>query len=445
MRIFLEILLLNIVLIFSTNCIAQVPQDSKQSTHLDIKNLIDSLTNSINKHYIFPEKGLQINQYLKEQHKKGMYEVIKDPNELAYRLLADVRKVNHDSHFGIFYQPKELRPKGSLNDREEDIKQQMAFERESNFKFKKLEILPGNVGYLQFDGFTGDIAGAKPTLTAAMMFLKNSKAIIIDLRYNGGGRPEMVNQVESYFFKEKVHMVDMVSTFSKDTMSLYTDPTSTDGLLLTMPMYILTSKNTFSGAEDFSYAMQTLKRATVIGETTGGGAHPAIPFSIGQGFSARIPFARPINPITLKNWEGVGVIPNISIPATEAMVKAQEIIYQDLLTKAKTEKEKRTVQWAINDLTAKTNPSALNIRKSDEFTGTFNGGINFYVESGSLLCKNPERGGTDIFKLQPVTENVFLLDENVQVEFVKDSKGEYSSIKMLWVDGNVTEKQREQL
>jgi len=210
-----------------------------------------------------------------------------------------------------------------------------------------------------------------------------------------------------------------------------------------MPIYILTSKNTFSGAEDFSYAMQTLKRATVVGETTGGGAHPAMPFSIGQGFMARIPFARPINPITLKNWEGVGVIPDVSVAAKDAMVKAQKIIYYDLLTEAKTEKEKRIVQWAINDLIAKTNPPILTILKSDQFTGTFNGGINFHVENGSILCKNPERGGTDIFKLQPVTENVFLLDENAQVEFVKDGKGKYSSIKMLWVDGNVTEKSRE--
>jgi hypothetical protein len=263
------------------------------------------------------------------------------------------------------------------------------------------------------------------------------------LRYNGGGSPEMVNQVESYFFKERVHMLDMLSTFSKDTMSLYTDPTSTNGLLLSMPIYILTSKNTFSGAEDFSCAMQTLKRATLVGETTGGGAHPAIPFPIGQGFMAQIPFARPINPITLTNWEGVGVVPDIAIAASGALVKAQEIIYQYLLTKAKTEKEKRIIQWPINDLIAKTSPPKIILGELEKYTGTFTGGINFYVENGSILCKNPERGGTDIFKLQPVTESVFLLDENVQIEFVKDSQGKCSSIKMLWIDGNVTVKRRE--
>ena len=441
----LKIFLLIVVSVFSINCIAQIPETTASSSHrLNIKVLIDSLCSSINKHYIFPQKGIQISKYLKEQYNKGVYGGIKDPNKLAYQFIGDVRKVHYDSHFNIIYQqPSEPKPEQNLNEREEQMKNEMAFEKASNFNFKKLEILPGNIGYMQFNGFTGNIEGAKPTLTAAMTFLKNSKAIIIDLRYNGGGSPEMVNQVESYFFKERVHMVDMVNTFSKDTMSLYTDPTSTDGLSLSMPIYILTSKNTFSGAEDFSYAMQTLKRATVVGETTGGRAHAAIPFSIGQGFTARIPFARPINPITLKDWEGVGVIPDISVAASGALAKAQENIYLDLLTKAKTEKETRIIQWAIHDLIAKTRPPHLTIAELEKYSGTFTGGISFYVENGCFLCKNPDRGGTDIFKLQPVTESVFLLDENAQIEFIKDSYGKCSSIKMLWIDGNVTTKRRE--
>ncbi len=440
MKNLLKLLSLFIVLFFSNSCIAQVTQKGIHSKSLDIKALIDSLTKSIEKHYIFPEKAVQMNKYLREQYKKGVYDSIKEPNLLAYQLIEDIRKVCYDSHFNIFYQ--DLVPNENLKEQDDAIKQQKAYEIESNFKFKKLEILPGNIGYIQFNEFSGNIKAAKPTLTAAMTFLKNSKALIIDLRYNGGGDPFMVKQVESYFFKDRVHMQDMVSTFSKDTMSLYTDPTSTDGLFLSMPIYILTSKNTFSGAEDFSYTMQTLKRATVVGETTGGGAHPAIPFPIGQGFLARIPFARPINPITLMNWEGVGVIPNISVIASKALAKAQETIYQDLFTKSKTEKEKRIIQWAINDLVAKTNPPKLNREELGKYTGTFVGGINFYVENGNILCKNPERGGTNIFKLQPVTEGVFLLDENVQIQFVKDSQGKYSSLHMLWIDGNLTSKLR---
>ena len=443
MKNLLKLLVPYTVLFFSNNCIAQVHQKAIHSRPFDIKVLIDSLTNSISKYYIFPEKSVLMNTYLRDQYKKGAYGTIKDPNQLAYRLIQDIRKVYYDSHFNIFYQRKDVTPKENLEERDDAITQQKAFEIESNFKFKKLEILPGNIGYIQFDEFSGNIKAAKPTLTAAMTFLKNSKAIIIDLRYNGGGDPLMVKQVESYFFKERVHMLDMVSTFSKDTMALYTDPTSTDGLLLSMPIYILTSKNTFSGAEDFSYAMQTLKRATVVGETTGGGAHPAIPFSIGQGFLARIPFARPINPITLKNWEGIGVIPDISVVASGALVKAKETIYRDLLTKAKTEKETKVIQWAINDLTAQTSIPQLNPKEIEKYTGTFTGGITFYIEDGYILCKNPERGGTNIFRLQPVNESIFLLDENAQIEFVKDSQGKCSSINMLWIDGNVTVKRRE--
>src|SRR5204863_5323503 len=123
----------------------------------------------------------------------------------------------------------------------------------------------------------GDIGGARPTLSAAMNFVKNTKALIIDMRYNGGGSPDMVSAVESYFFKEKTHLIDLISTLDKDVKKIYSDPASTGGLYLDMPLYILCSNRTASGGEDFTYTMQNLRQAKVIGEVTAGAANGSVP------------------------------------------------------------------------------------------------------------------------------------------------------------------------
>ena len=436
------VFLLNIVFALLINCVAQTPlKPSPKDGHIQLEELIDSLTSSLSRYYIFPEKSEIISRYLKEQYRKGVYNKLQDPNRLASQLISDIQKTHYDSHFMIFHHDSDVEQKAQdSDDPEKLIKEGADFEKARNFRFNKLEIFPANIGYIQLNGFTNFVNEAKETLNSAMAFLKNSKALIIDLRYNGGGSPEMVLELESYFFKERVHTIDILSSFQKDTISLYTDPTHSNGIFLDMPIYILTSKNTFSGAEDFSYTMQALKRAKVVGDRTGGGAHLADQFPIGQGFVVKIPFARPISPVTLTNWEGVGVIPDAMVAAKEALTKAQEMIYSQFLSEAKTEKQKRRVQWALNDLKGRVQPQLLSDQELKRYTGTFLGGIHFFTKNGALLCKNPERGGDDTFKLTSVGKDLFLLDENAQIEFVKDSQNKYSSIRILWIDGNVTEK-----
>lgn len=377
--------------------------------------------------------------YLKDQFKKGIYQHITDPAKLAYRLETDIRKINYDAHLHINFDPNVNAPKDlSPEERDKALKEQLQAEKENNFNIRKVEVLPGDIGYFRFDGFTLYTEEAKPTLTAALTFLSNTKALIIDLRYNGGG--STINQLASYFFNKRTHLYDQVSTMDKDTVSMYTNSSSTNGSALLMPLYILTSKNTASAAEAFTASMKSLKRAIVIGDTTLGASHFTGFFPISHGFIAMIPIARPVNTATFKDWEGIGVVPNISVPAATALQKAQEAIYDNLLSKAKTERERRAITWGINVLKVEdslANPTATIL---SNYTGTYTGGIHFYIENGNLLCKNPERGGTDIFKLKAVSDHVFLLDENAQVEFVKDATGNYSAINMLWKDGNITQK-----
>ena len=207
-----------------------------------------------------------------------------------------------------------------------------------------------------------------------------------------------------------------------------------------MPVYILTNHNTFSGAEDFSYGMQVAKRAIIVGETTGGGAHPQRPFSVGQGFVVFIPFARSLNPITKTDWEGTGVIPDVKVTSNSALIKAQELIFQDELMKATNEKDKAKSRYWINSLLANDVKANSSIKNLLPFTGTF-GDLKIYLDKNKLLCKNENNGGT-VTELKHLINNLFTLDQDAQIEFVKDSNGHYSAVKIFVNDGSVFDENR---
>ena len=414
-------------------------QASKQST-VNINELIQSITDSLSKHYIFPEKAVSISNYLESQLKKNAYNALLDkPERPAEQIMQDIKVVHHDPHMRIKFDtgfvPQEIyKPTPENNER---VKK---YWKENNYAFKKVEILPGNIGYLPFDLFTDDIEAAKPTIKAALIFIANTRALIIDLRNNMGGSPQMVSQLESYFFKEKTHMNDLINRTNMDTTFLYADPAKADGVYLSMPVYILTGQHTFSGAEDFSYARQTAKRAIVVGETTGGGAHPQMPSSVGQHFIVFIPFARSINPVTKTDWEGTGVIPNVKATANKASIKAQELIFRDELSRATDQKEKNKYLYYINSLLvndAKKQP-AINILML--YAGTY-GGLKIYLGKNKLYCKNDNNGGA-VSELKYLINNLFVLDQEAQIEFIRDSKGHYSDIKIFVNDGSVFEEKR---
>ena len=228
---------------------------------LNLPQLVDSITRSLNQHYIFPQQAQRMSLYLQEQVRKHAYASLANvPNELVKRLQADLSTVHHDPHLFVDYNPA-FAPAGPANpsSAEAETSQAKKYWQANNYLFKKVEILPGNIGYLPFTGFVPDLAGAQPTITAALQFVVHTSALIIDLRENMGGSPEMVSLLESYFFQEKTHMNDLINRSTNDTTVFYADPAKVQHLTLSMPIYILTSHRTFSGAEDFAYAMQMAK------------------------------------------------------------------------------------------------------------------------------------------------------------------------------------------
>jgi hypothetical protein len=190
--------------------------------------------------------------------------------------------------------------------------------RPDNFGIRRVERLDGNIGYLEVQRVPPP-EHAGPAVTAAMELVTGTYALIIDLRRNGGGSPDGVALWCSYLLPEKPERLnDIFRADTGESRQFWSYPYLPGGRYLGRPVYVLTSSRTFSGGEDFCYTLQALGRAEVIGETTGGGAHPTRPFPISAAVHIGIPFARSVSPVTGTNWQGTGVIPDTPVPADQA-------------------------------------------------------------------------------------------------------------------------------
>jgi hypothetical protein len=277
--------------------------------------------------YVFPEVAKQVADSLRTRLARGAYDAYGNAMTFARALNDELRDVGHDKHLRLEYSVAALPPRTSplTGPTPEVVAERRRQMDEVNCGFVKVEQLPGNIGYLKFNQFA-DPELCAPTASAAMSFLAGTRALIVDLRENGGGSPAMVAYIASYLFSQRTHLNDLWNRRTGETQNFWTRD-SVPGRRFggEKPVYVLTSSRTFSGAEEFTYDLKALQRATIIGETTGGGAHPVSERRIDEHFTIGVPGARAINPITHTNWEGVGVEPDVKVPAAEALAKAQSL------------------------------------------------------------------------------------------------------------------------
>ena len=259
--------------------------------------VIDGVLKRINDSYVFPENAKKMEQSIRERVSKKEYDQITSAKEFATKLTNDLQEVSHDKHLRVRYSNRAIPERGPQREptaaEREEQKRELTW---MNHGFSKVERLPGNIGYLEFFNFMDEELGAD-TVAAAMNFINNTDALIIDMRNNGGGNPAMVALVCSYLFgPEPVHLNDLYWREGNRTDEFWTKKEIAGKRYLNKDVYVLTSNRTFSGAEEFTYNLKNLKRATIIGETTGGGAHPGGGFRITEHFGMFVPTGRAISP-----------------------------------------------------------------------------------------------------------------------------------------------------
>lgn len=280
------------------------------------KAVVERISELIIDNYVYPDIAKKSAANIKQQLEAGEYSNFDDAEAFAKKLTEDLQSINHDKHMRV----RIRRPDRVVTEREDPEVARARRDRisqENNYGFEKVERLEGNVGYLDFRYFSGDPRARKPA-AGALEFSANADAIVIDMRKNGGGNPGMVQFICSYFFGEKTHLNSLYWRRGDRTQEFWTLDEIPGKRMPDVPLFVLTSSRTFSGAEEFTYNFKTRNRATVVGETTGGGANPGGTRAINDHFNIFIPTGRAINPVTGTNWEGVGVKPDVDVPADSA-------------------------------------------------------------------------------------------------------------------------------
>jgi len=317
------------------------------------RTVIDGVIDRLKEAYVFPDTANAMARALRARQRHGEYDRITSAQAFADSLTAHLQAVSHDRHLRVRYVARGVPPgPGGDGPSPEDRAQARLFGQRINFGFERVERLAGNVGYLEIRSFGFDTADVSSVAATAFTFLGNTDALIIDVRRNGGGSPHMVAQVSSYLFgPDSVHLNSLYWRPDNRTDDFFTRskvPGTRYGP--DKPVYLLTSRNTFSGAEEFAYNLQSLKRATIVGDTTGGGAHPGGPRRVTQYFAVWVPSGRAINPITKTNWERVGVRPDIAVASDQALRTAHLAALRRLRQLASDPERQEALDRAIADV-----------------------------------------------------------------------------------------------
>ncbi|MCX5174661.1 S41 family peptidase [Streptomyces virginiae] len=287
------------------------------------EEIIERALHRINAGYVFPDKAVVIEAGIRSRLAAGAYGGLDGP-ALCEAVTAHLQEVCPDKHMRLLWtdEPQSLDPV------DEDGGQAAfsALLRTENQGIRRVERLEGNIGYIELRLIAGAIEGAS-AIGAAMQLVAHSSALVLDLRGCRGGQPEGAAMWCSYFFPDdQVHLNDIYDRVSDSTRQYWTTSHLPAPRYLDRPVHILTSGDTFSGGEDVAYTLQARGRAVVVGETTRGGAHPTARHAVDEHILVTVPTARTINTVTGGNWEGVGVVPDVPVPAQQALETALKAV-----------------------------------------------------------------------------------------------------------------------
>jgi hypothetical protein len=398
----------------------------RQAVVLDLVKLV-------REKYVFPDMAEELAKHIQTKYEQGGYDHITEASQLAMDLTADLRAVSKDLHWRVMYQPK---PEMAYVDPEkEDDELKMAHwlkrSRRGNFGFEKVEHLSGNIGYIDFRQFAPS-AHAGEIAVAAMNFVAHCDALIFDVRKNRGGSPSMVQLIISYLIDPEPQLINTFYYRPTDNyQQFWTFPHVPGKRLPNIPVYVLTSSATGSAAEEFVYDLKSMERATLVGETTSGAAHPVTFEVVQEHFQVLLPYGCPINPITKMNWEATGVEPHVSVPQEEALSTAHIYALEQLIAGCEDELYIQDLEWELEIVRSMYLPVVLDEATLSRYAGQY-GNRRFAIEDGILTYEHQDH--PPAWKLIPMTEMRFRLDEDLKFEFLLDDQAEARAVVITYRD-----------
>ena len=298
----------------------------------DTAATVRALGEVLKREYIDVDVAAKADAALQRGIAEGRYAGASTPEALAPLLNRDLQDATHDKHIFIeVVSPAAPSARAAPTGSSADSKAARAEAvRRTNAGVRRVEILRGNVGYLDMSNFFRP-EEARDTIALAMRLLSKADALIIDMRRNGGGSPGTVVYLLGYLLDapgatlfEIVHRPpELPERYALDA----TRPAECDGK---RPIAVLTSAQTFSGGEGLAFLLQERRRAEIVGEVTAGAANPGTTYPVNDRFRVNVPNGRIKSAIGGGNWEGAGVSPNVKVPAADALQTAHDRILRTL-------------------------------------------------------------------------------------------------------------------
>lgn len=309
-------------------------QANAQLKHTDREHLIEAFGSALVEGYIHAGPARQMSTYISEQLKAGSYDTLADPEVFVRRVSEDMRSISKDLHLSVFYSPTVLPEyNGFRTQISGEEKERMQTElAKDNYGLEKAEVLAGNIGYLDFRYFA-PLEFSGDTYAGAFRQLEDVDALILDLRNNHGSMSDQVIPfLCGYLFSSSVHLNSIYFKQKEFTQQYWSSEYVPSKKLSEVPVYVLISGKTFSGGEELAYDLQALKRATLVGHNTAGGANPVAPVKVNAHYGINLPQALVINPVTKTNWEGVGVQADTIVLPALALETAHRLALKKLIS-----------------------------------------------------------------------------------------------------------------
>ena len=290
---------------FVLTCLALLGNVEAQVHKATRTAVIDSISQELERGYVYPAVGRSMADAIRARRADGAYDAITDATAFAATLTNDLRAISRDNHLRVAVRRPAEPPPAT---------------RPALPVIEGTEVLAGNVGYFKLNSLP-PVSTLREPLAAVMRRLASTDALIIDLRDNTGGSPESAMLVAGYLMPAPTLVARIYSRQDDSTTEMRSGKVE-NAVFSAKPVYIVTSRRTFSAAEALAYHMKHVRKAVIVGEPSGGGAHRIRSVALPESFDLLLPFTRPINVVTGGDWEGTGVTPDVASSATLATVTA---------------------------------------------------------------------------------------------------------------------------